>query len=376
MKIALVHDYLTQYGGAERVLEAFSEIYPDAPIYTLVYNPKLLNKRGGANFFSENKIRTSFLQKIPLAKSKHRIFPLLMPSAIEEFDLSSYDVVLSDSAGFAKGVITKPDTLHICYCHTPLRYAWDDSHKYIQEFGFPRLIKKLIPFFMNYIRLWDKEAALRVDKFICNSYFVAKRIKKYYNKITTVIHPPIDTKKFFPSIKTTNDYFLMVGRLLTYKRFDTAIQSFNNLGKSLKIIGDGPEKKDLEKMAKKNIEFLGEVSDEKLRKYYQNCQALIFPQEEDFGIVALETMACGKPVIAYRGGGALESIQDEKTGIFFDSQTSNDLIKAVKKFNPRNFNTQTIRRHALKFDKEKFKKKIKEFVEKNWKEYRKLTQNN
>ena len=245
MKVALVHDYLNQYGGAEKVLEAFMEIYPNAPIYTLIYDPTSF-KRCGVSPFSEKKIHTSFLQKIPLAKSKHRFFPLLMPIAIEQFDLSDYDIVLSDSASFAKGVITKPSTLHVCYCHTPPRYAWDDSHKYIEEFGLPGAIKTLVPFFMNYIRIWDKEAALRVDKFICNSHFVAQRIKKYYNKKAKVIHPPVDAEMFFPSDRSADDYFLMVGRLLTYKRFDIAINAFNKLGKSLKIIGDGPERKKLE----------------------------------------------------------------------------------------------------------------------------------
>ncbi len=370
MKVALVHDYLNQFGGAERVLEAFSEVFPNAPIYTLICDPK---KTHGV--FSHQKIKTSFLQKIPLAKSYHRIFPFLMPIAIEQFDLSGFDVVLSDSASFAKGVITKPETIHICYCHTPPRYAWDDSHKYIEEFSFPKIVKIFIPFFMNYIRLWDREAALRVDKFICNSNFVVKRIKKYYGRKAEVIYPPVDTKMFYP-VKSSSanngvSYFLMVGRLLPYKRFDIAVEAFNKLGKPLKIIGDGPGMKKLKKIAKKNIEFLGELSGEKLREYYQNCQALIFPQEEDFGIVALEAMACGRPVIAYRGGGALESIKENETGIFFDQQTPKDLIKAVKSFRTDDFNPQKIRKHALKFDKEKFKKKIKDFVEKTRKEYEK-----
>ncbi len=364
MKVALVHDYLNQYGGAERVLEAFTEIFPNAPIYTLIYSPKQMK---GA--FADKSIRTSFLQKVPFAKSKHRVFPVFMPMAVEQFDLSDFDVVLSDSASFAKGVITKPETLHICYCHTPPRYAWDDSHKYIEEFGMSSVIKKLVPFFMNYIRLWDKEAALRVDKFLCNSHFVAKRIKKYYNQEAKVIHPPVEAKRFCLGNKAEN-FFLMVGRLLPYKRFDIAVQAFNKLGKPLKIIGDGPERKKLEKIAKKNIEFLGELYGDDLKKYYQNCKALIFPQEEDFGIVALEAMAAGKPVIAYRGGGVLESVKEGETGLFFDEQTPESLIKAIRKFKPANFNPKKIRTHALKFDKEKFKKKIKDFVEKSYYDYR------
>jgi len=372
MRVALIHDYLNQYGGAEKVLEAFCEIFPEAPIYTLIYDPKKM--RG---VFSDKKMHTSFLQKFPFIKSHHRIFPILMPIAIEQFDLSKYNIVLSDSASFAKGVITRPETLHVCYCHTPPRYAWDDSHKYIEEFSLPKMIKKIIPFFMNYIRLWDREAALRVDKFICNSKFVAKRIKKYYGRETEIIYPPVDAEFFVPSDPAksplaTNgaSYFLIVGRMLPYKRFDIAIKAFNELGKPLKIIGDGPERKKFQKIAKPNVEFLGELANIKLKEYYQNCQALIFPQEEDFGIVALEAMACGKPVIAYRGGGALESVKEGKTGMFFDQQNPEALIKAVNDFIPGSFNPYKIRCHALKFDKEKFKKKIKDFVEKSYHDYR------
>lgn len=360
MRIALVHDYLNQYGGAERVLEAFTEIYPSAPIFTLIHDPKKIR-----DAFSGKKIYTSFLQKIPWAKSHHRSFPLLMPIAIEKFDLSNYDVVLSDSASFAKGVITKPETLHICYCHTPPRYAWDDSHKYIKEFAMPKLAKIFIPFFMNYIRLWDREASYRVDKFICNSNFVGQRIKKYYKRQAKVIYPPVDTKKFTLGDKISN-YFLMVGRLLSYKRFDIGIKAFNKLELPLKIIGDGPERKKLEKLANKNIEFFGELDGEDLEKYYQRCQALIFPQEEDFGIVPLEAMACGRPVIAYRAGGVLESTKEGETGIFFDEQTPEYLIRAINNFTPTKFNPKKIRDHVLKFDKELFKKKIKDFIKESY----------
>lgn len=366
MRVALVHDYLNQYGGAEKVLEAFSEIFPNAPIYTLVYSNK---KMRGA--FSNREIKTSFLQKIPFAKSKHRIFPLLMPVAVEQFDLSDYDLVLSDSASFAKGIITKPNTLHICYCHTPPRYAWDDSHKYIKEFGMPKIVKKLVPFFMNYIRIWDKEAALRVDKFICNSNFVANRIKKYYRKNAKVIYPPVETSKFsLANQEESKNYFLMVGRLLPYKKFDIAISAFNKLGLPLKIIGSGPEKSNLQKIANRNIEFLGEVSSEELPKYYKECKALIFPQEEDFGIVALEAMSSGKPVIAYKGGGALESIKHDQTGIFFEKQTPESLLKAVSSFDAKKFNSPQIREHAIQFNKQRFKKQIKELLDNLYENYR------
>jgi glycosyltransferase involved in cell wall biosynthesis len=359
MKVALVHDYLNQYGGAERVLEAFCQIFPKAPIYTLLYDKE---KTGLA--FEGRRIKTSFLQKVPLVKSHHRPFLMLMPLAIEQFDLSQYDLVLSDSASYAKGVITSSKTLHICYCHTPIRYAWDDSHRYIEEFGYPGAVKKVIPFFMNYIRLWDEQAAQRVDKFIANSYFVARRIKKYYHRDAEVIHPPVKTQLFY-STDNTDDYFLIVGRFLPYKRFDLAIKAFNRLGWPLKIIGDGPDRKRLEKMAKKNIEFVGLVGDEKLKDYYAHCQAFIFPQEEDFGITAVEAMAAGRPVIAYQAGGALEIIRPGMTGLFFKEQTVDCLTETLKKFKPTDFNPQLIRTRAEDFDEGRFRGKIEEFINKS-----------
>ena len=373
MRIALVHDYLNQYGGAEKVLEAFLEIFPDAPIYTLLYDKKIVDK-----FFPSKKINVSFLQKLPFIRKHHRFFPPLMPLAVERLDLSDYDVVLSDSAAFGKGVITKSETLHVCYCHTPIRYAWDDSHKYIREFSMFKLAKFFVPIFMNYLRLWDREAAHRVDRFICNSSFVAQRIKKYYKQESEIIHPPVNTENFgLKNDETKNmpkkseEYFLMVGRLLPYKRFDMAIEAFNKLELPLKIIGNGPEMKKLKRMANWNIEFLGEVDNKNLKEYYQNCQALIFPQEEDFGIVALEAMACGRPVIAYRGGGALESVLEGKTGVFFDEQNVDSLVEAVKNFDASRFDSKAIHQHALKFDKKIFKQKIKDFIDKNWEEFKK-----
>ncbi len=364
MKVALVHDYLVQYGGAERVLEAFTEIYPKAPIYTMVYDKKLM---GGV--FSDRKIYTSFLQKIPFVASHHRLFPVLMPMAIEQFNLSEYDIVLSDSNSYAKGVITKPDTLHITYCHTPMRYAWDDCHKYLREFKYSNLTKKFIPFAMNYIRLWDKISADRPDKYIANSNFVASRIKKYYNKDSQVINPPVNTKKLYISEKIEN-YFLMVGRALPYKRFDIIIDAFNILGLPLKVLGKGPEMKELRKRSKKNIEFLGYLSDKEVSHYYSKCKAFIFPSEDDFGITPLEAMASGRPVIAYRGGGALETIIENKTGIFFDEQDPESAADAIRNINLDNFNPHEIRNHALKFDKEIFKEKIRNYIEREYEVFR------
>ena len=356
MKVALVHDYLNQYGGAERVLEALSQIFEEAPIYTLLYDQKMTG-----HAFRGKKIYTSFLQKVPLLKTHHRSFLMFMPLAIEQFDLSGYDLVFSDSASYAKGVITGPDTLHICYCHTPIRYAWDDSHKYIEEFGYPSFVKKVIPFFMNYIRLWDEQAALRVDKFIANSKFVARRIEKYYHSESEVIYPPVKTDLFYISPRQS-DYFLLTGRILPYKRIDLAVAAFNHLGWPLKIIGEGPERKKLKRQAKKNIEFVGQVSDKELKEYYAQCQAFIFPQEEDFGITAIEAMASGRPVIAYKAGGALETIKEGVTGLFFEEQNAASLVKSLHKFKTIKFKPDKIRKQALKFDQKVFKNKIKDFI--------------
>jgi glycosyltransferase involved in cell wall biosynthesis len=364
MRVALVHDYLVQYGGAERVLECFCDLFPDAPIFTLVHDKEAMH-----GIFADKNIKTSFLQKIPLAKKRHRIFPPLMPMAIEQFDLSKYDLVISDSSSYAKGVITGPDTLHICYMHTPMRYAWDDCHKYTHDFYFPKLIKKLVPCLMNYIRIWDKVSAERVDFIIANSNFVKKRIKKYYRKDAYVIHPPVNYDKYYISRKV-DDYFLMVGRLIAYKRFDIAIKAFNKLGLPLKIIGRGPEMDRLKKMAKPNIEFLGRVPDERLVDYYARCQAFVFPQEEDFGIVAIEALASGRPVIAFRGGDIVEHIEDGKTGIFFEKQNPSGIIDAIAKFDAVSFDSNYIRNQAEKFDKSLFKARIKDYISKEYEKFK------
>ncbi len=364
MKIALVHDYLVQYGGAERVLECFTELFPGAPIYTLVYNKKLMH-----GVFENKNIKTSFIQKIPFAKNYHRIFPQLMPMGIEQFDFSGYDIVLSDSSSYAKGIITGPETLHICYMHTPMRYAWDDCQKYTHDFSFPGFIKKTIPLAMNYIRIWDRVSAERPDRLIANSNFVSKRIKKYYKKDSVVIHPPVNINNFYID-ESEEDYFLIVARLLAYKRVDIAIEAFNKLGLKLKIIGRGPEMKRLKKMAGQNIEFLGRVPDHELAQYYAKCRAFVFPQEEDFGIVAIEAMASGKPLIAFRGGDIPEHVENGKTGIFFDKQNPENIIEAVEKFGSFDFDPKYIREQTRKFDREIFKDKIKEYIENSFREFK------
>ena len=359
MKIALVHDYLVQYGGAERVLEAFQELYPYAPIYTLIYDQDSMH-----GHFAGSRIHTSFLQRFPFSKKRHRLFPPLMPLAIEGFDLSEYDVVLSDSSSFAKGVITGPETLHVCYMHTPMRYAWDDCQKYTEDFGLPGFVRKLVPLFMSPIRLWDRASAERVDHIISNSRFVANRIRKYYRKESTVIHPPVNVSQFYLSKEPSKDYFLMVGRLIAYKRHDIAIEAFNALGLPLKIIGRGPELERLKKLAGPTIEFLGRVPEEVLPRYYAECRGFIFPQEEDFGIVAIEAMASGKPLIAYRGGDIVEHMEEGKMGEYFDEQTKESLIGAIKRFQEAEYDPAYIQAKALPFDKERFKATIKDYLEK------------
>lgn len=347
------------------MLESFCELWPEAPIYTLVYSKKLMH-----GVFSGKDIRTSFLQKIPLAAARHRIFPQFMPFAIEQFDFSAYDVVLSDSSSFAKGIITGPETLHICYMHTPMRFAWDDCQKYTRDFYFPRYIKKIVPFLMNYIRVWDKVSAERPDKLIANSSFISRRIKKYYNRESIVIQPPVDTNRFYISPKK-DDYFLIAGRHMAYKRFDIAIKAFNKLGLPLLVLGRGPETKNLKKIAGANIKFLGRVSDEDLTKYFSRCQAFIFPQEEDFGLTAIEAMASGTPLIAYRGGDIPEHMEEGKTGVLFDRQTPEDIVMAVEKFKNNMYDSGYIRNRVLKFDKSLFGAKIKDYVEKEVKKHKK-----
>ncbi len=362
MKIAIVCDWLTNFAGSEQVVKALHELYPEAPIYTSVYNPAKMPE------FKDAKIITSFIQKIPKSKTRHQAMFPLMPLAFEQFDFSGFDVVISSSHSCAKGIITKPQTLHICYCHTPTRYLWSNYHEYKKESNFNFLINKTIPSLTNYLRMWDILASDRVDKFIANSHFTARRIKKYYNKDSEVIYPPCDTGNFKPSTKIEN-YFLTVSRLIPYKRIDIIVKAFNDLKLPLKIVGRGPEFKKLKKIAKLNIEFLDEFTNENLREVYSRARAFVFAAEEDFGIVPLEAMAAGRPVIAYKSGGALESVIEGITGTFFEKQTTQCLSDTVKKFRAENYNPKVIRQHALTFDKAIFKRKIKDFVEKSYNEY-------
>lgn len=357
-KIAIVCDWLTSFGGAERVITAFHELFPDAPIYTSLYQEKNFPELASA------RVITSFLQKIPGAKRRHQYFLPLLPVIFEGFDLSSYDLVLSSSHSCAKGIITKPDTIHVCYCHSPMRYVWDDSHQYIRKYRLNCFLKKWGEKFLHHLRMWDRLAADRVDHFLTNSQYVKKRIQKYYHADSAVIPPPVDMRRFFLS-SAEKKYYLAVGRLTSYKKFDLVVNAFNDLGYSLKIVGTGIEELSLKKSAKKNIEFLDSVPDDDLAILYANAKALIFPQCEDFGITPLESMASGCPVIAYSEGGALETIRENVTGLFFYEQNALALIQKIQEFEKKknHFSVEAIRKHAEKFSKEKFQERILEYLE-------------
>ncbi len=360
MKVALVHDHLpsSQNGGAERVLRIMHEIFPDAPIYTLVYD-----EREFGEIFHPSTIRPSILRHVPFNQRMYQWLLPLMPLATELYDLSEFDVVISSSSAFSKGVILKPHTLHICYCHTPTRYLWTDTHSYVRELKRGGgIMRHVLPPLLARLRHWDRLAADRVDFFIANSHAVSQRIKKYYRRESVVIHPSVDIDAFSISEKQ-KQYFLAGGRMVPYKRFDLIVDAFNHLGFPLKIFGNGPEYGLLKKRAKKNIEFLGTVTDEIRSKLYSEARAFINPQEEDFGLTALESMAAGRPVIAYAAGGALETVIDGETGIFFTEQDYAALISALLRFNERNFNPHRIREHAATFHTDRFKKEFTSFVQ-------------
>lgn len=360
-KIALVHDHLIQQGGAERVLDVFQELYPYAPIFTLVYDEKKLS-----HVFKPDRIRTSFLQKFPFITKRYQWLLPLMPLATESYDLSAYDIVLSSTSAFSKGIITKPTTLHLCYCHTPTRYLWSDTHSYVKELNIPWFFKTLfIPPMLSRFRQWDRLAADRVDKFIANSKTVQERIKKYYRRNSDIMYPPVDIDSFDVG-KGSGQYFLAGGRLVSYKRIDLVVDAFNKIGLPLKIFGDGPEYKKLRKIARKNIQFCGAVSDRERAVLYQNCRAYINPQEEDFGITVIEAAAAGRPVIALAAGGALETIVENVTGVFFYDQDPAGIIDAVLRFKDEEFDSKVIREHALRYSTERFKRELRAYIDSAW----------
>lgn len=365
MRVALVHDHLCQDGGAEKVLQVFCKMFPSAPIFTLTYEDWNIKKN-----YPGRHIEASIIHRMPGGIKHYRWFMPFMPMATEFFDLSGYDVVLSSSSSFAKGVITTPDTLHVCYCHTPTRYLWSDTHSYINDLPYNKYFKKVISLAMNYTRMWDKLAADRVDEYISNSQTSLRRIKKYYKREAEIIHPSIRLQDFYVSEKP-EDFYLAGCRLVPYKRVDIVIKAFKELGKPLKIFGDGLDLERLREIADgaENIEFLGRVSEKEKFELYSKCQAFINPQLEDFGITPLEAMASGRPVIAFGKGGSLESIVEGKTGIFFPSEKPEAIIEAVKRFESMEFDPEEIRKHAEKFSEEKFIEQIDNFIKEKYEKF-------
>lgn len=365
MKVAIVHDWLTNMGGAEQCVINLHKCFPNAPIYTTFYDPDNMDP-----VFKEMNIITSSLQKKKGKKYNHKKYLPFMPKAFEEFNLNDYDVVISSCSACAKGVITGPHTLHISYCYTPMRYAWEMRDEYTD--GMSKFKTKLIRYFMNYMRLWDYQAAQRVDEFIGISTEVARRINKHYRRDAKVIFPPVRTKLFVPS-EVEKDYYFIVSRLVKYKRYDLAVKACSNLHKKLVIIGDGPERQALEEMADKEyVTFMGRQPDGVVKKYMSECKALLFPGEEDFGIVPVEAEACGKPVIAYGQGGALDTVIDKKTGILFKEQTVESLENAIQEFEKASFNKEEIRKHALEFDEENYREQMLDFVKEKYREHIKV----
>jgi len=378
-KIALVHDYLLRIGGAERVLKVLHDMFPEAPIYTVVYDERFVD-----DFFGVQKagpgpasIRASFLQKLPsFLRKRYKYFSFLIPSAVESLDLSEFDIVISSCSAFCKGVITRPDTVHISYCHTPTRFLWDWTHPYSHSLGQRGVLGFLGRLTLHFLRLWDRTASSRVDYFIANSKHVASRIRKYYDRDAKVIYPPAESRgpkqsSNPPESNTTpqrNYYFLIVSQLRPYKQIDVAIEAFKKLGFLLIIIGDGDDKKRLKKIAKgfDNVKFLGYQPDSVVVEYYKNCRALIFPGEEDFGITMVEAMSFGKPVLALRRGGAKEIVIEGMTGEFFDEPHPLVLADGLRRLveNYKLYSPIVIKKRAGKFSIERFKTEMLDFMEK------------
>ncbi len=361
MKVALIHDFLLKLGGAERVLKVLADLYPKAPIFTLLYDEKKMSK-----VFPSERVRTSFLQKYPyLIRKKHKFLSYKMPRAIEEMNLEEFDLVISSSSAFSHGVLTSIKTKHVCYCHSPMRYAWDWTNEYKDENELKGLKAFAYSPLIKYLREWDKIAADRPGKYIANSLNVKNRIKKYYGMDSEIIYPPVDIDRFRAK-KGNANYFLIVSTLTPYKKIDLAIQLFNKIGRKLVIIGDGSQRKYLENIAADNIDFLGFKNDNTVKEYMENCRAFIFPGEDDFGITPVEAMACGKPVLAYAKGGATETVISGKTGEFFFEANVESMEDGLARlmYNEIHYKPMTIRKHARNFSKERFEKEIQSFLRK------------
>jgi len=363
LKTAIVHEWLVNYAGSERCVESFTNIWQDAPVFTLV---DFLNEDERRIILKGKKTNTSFIQKLPFARTQHRKYLPLFPLAIEQFDLNAYDLVLSSSHAVAKGVLTNSYQLHICYCYTPMRYAWDLYHIYLKEAGLLSGISGLTAkMILHKLRTWDIISSNRVDYFIAISNHISKRIKKTYNRDSVVIYPPVDVH-LFESQSDKEDFYLTASRMVSYKRIDIIVDAFSAMpDKKLVVIGDGPEMKKIKSKAGKNVEILGYQAFASLKSYMQKAKAFIFAAEEDFGIIAVEAMACGTPVIALNKGGASETVSDNNTGILFDHQSPQSVKEAVLKFESiqDKFDPSIIRAHSLQFSRNIFEEKIKQFID-------------
>jgi glycosyltransferase involved in cell wall biosynthesis len=362
MKVALVHDWLNQVGGAEDVLESLVSIFPDAPVYTSIYWRDQMPAH-----WQQWDIRTTFLDGLPRIYRRQQLYLPLFPLAFEQFDFSEYDLVISNKSGFAHGIITPPHTLHICYCLTPTRYLWR-YHQYAAQEQLGRTTRVVLAPFLNYLRLWDRLAADRVDQFVAISREIRRRIGKYYGRDSTIIYPPVDLDRF-DVCREHDDYYLFVGRLLPYRRLDVMIEAFNKLERPLMIAGSGRDRDRLEALAGPNITFLGYVADGDLPELMARSRAFIWPGDEDFGIAPIQAMAAGRPVIAYAAGGALDTVVPG-TGTLFATQTPEAIIEAVTAFDDADIDPAFIRAHAAQFDSAVFRERILGFIEKGMESHR------
>ena len=369
MKKALIHDWFSTYAGAEKCVESFTNIWNDFEIYSLI---DFLKGADRDKILKGKRARTSFIQKLPFAKDKYRNYLPLFPHAIEQFDLSGYDVVLSSSHAVAKGVLTHSNQLHIAYVHTPIRYAWDLYHQYLRESGLDRGLKGMLAkYFLHKIRLWDASTANRVDHYVANSRYIARRIKKTYGKPSDVIYPPVDVDKFTLR-EAKEEFYLTASRMVPYKKIDLIVEAFSQTDKKLLVIGDGPDMAKIKSKAGKNVELLGFADDETMADLMGRAKAFVFAAEEDFGITPVEAQACGTPVICFGRGGARETVLDGESGLYFMEQNTKELLAAVAKFeqNYDKFEPVKIRENSLKFSRARFEAEIKSYVEKKYEEFK------
>ena len=359
MKVALVHDALNQYGGAERVLEQIKAVYPDAPVFVPLWDPTRL-----PDCYAGWDVRPSWLDRVPFARSKHRLMLPLYPNAIESIDLRGFDVVVGSSFGFAHGVLTSPGTLHVNYCHSPGRFLWD-YHRYAERERLGRPARVLLSTMLTRLRQWDIAASERPDAWIATSRLVQDRISKFYRKPSVIIPPPVDVGRFDCG-HGEGGYYLMLMRLVGWKRPDIAVEACTRLGLDLVVAGDGRETAALKAIAGPTVRFVGRVDDAAMRPLYAGCRAFILPAEEDFGVTPLEAMASGRPVIAYGRGGALDTVVPGVTGVFFHEQTASCLAETLSRFDPQEYDPAAIRAHAMRFDNSVFRTRLRGFVQDRW----------